>query len=96
MLNLKRLHQGDGEIGHLGEFFILLGTYVLGLGIAIVLYGYYGTHGAPDDAVTTGALFGVGGIGILVAGAVMILSGWGRHHPDFDSHDPKDPHWDPN
>ncbi len=96
MFILKRLHQGDGEIGHLGEFFVLLGGFILAAAISIVIYGYTSAQGAPDDAVTTGALFGMGGLGIIVTGTVMILSGWGRHHPDFDSHDPDDPHWNPD
>lgn len=92
----KRMHREDGEVGHLGEFFLLLGFFILVGAVALGIWGQYAEAGNAGetvriDSVTTAAVYVVMGIGCMIAGAVMILSGWGRYHPEFDSHDGEDP-----
>lgn len=78
-MDIRRLHREDGEAGHLGEFFVGLGLFIL-LGGTVVLFAFSDT----SDAATTGWLYVVAGIGVAVFGAYGIVSGWGRHHPHFE------------
>ncbi len=97
-MNLRELHEGDGNVGHFGEFFVVLGLAIaLGGGVLIAFtFGGFadwnqGTS-VNDDGAIAGALFMVMGIGFAAFGGMAIYSGWGRHHPDFDkygTHPPK-------
>lgn len=83
-------------MGHLGEFFLLLGFFILVGAVALGVWGQYAEPGNTGttvrvDALTTASVYVFMGLGTMVAGAVMILSGWGRRHPEFDSHDAEDP-----
>lgn len=85
--NLHELQEGIGQTGKLGELFIGLGALIAVLGI--VLFAMGETHflkdgvspdGGNTDAVTVGFLFLFEGIGFVVFGVMIVLSGWGRHH----------------
>lgn len=96
MASLKRLHRDMGQVGHLGEFFLLLGFFILVGAVALGIWGQYAEPGNSGttvrvDALTTASVYVFMGLGTMVAGAVMILSGWSRRHPEFDSHDGEDP-----
>lgn len=94
MVELKRFHAEGGETGHFGEFLVGLGLLILAFGVAIVVAGLFvlrpwSTGALETDAITSGALFSVFGIGVVVFGAFAVFSGWGRHHPQFETGDPE-------
>ncbi len=78
-MDIRRLHREDGEAGHLGEFFVALGLFIVAGGVVVL-----SVFSSSTDAATTGWLYVVAGIGIAVFGAYGIVSGWGRHHPRFE------------
>ncbi len=95
MVSLRRLHREDGETGHFGEFFLGLGAFVIIGGLVLIVWGIQAppadsTSAVASDAVSVGALFIVGGIGIATFGGYGVYSGWGRHHARFDAGGDKD------
>ncbi len=90
MISLRRLHREAGETGHFGEFILALGIAIVIGGLILIAWGLQATPSVSSDsvaldAVTSGVLFIVGGVGVGVLGSFGIYSGWGRHHPRFDA-----------
>lgn len=83
MASLRRFHREMGELGHLGEFFFALGLFIFIGGFAILAWGWW--WGAGPDSATSGWLFVVAGAGVMTFAATTVFSGWGRHHPKFES-----------
>ena len=84
--SFREFQQGIGQTGRLGEFFLGLGAFILVGGMILFAVGENASaapgHAGGVDAVTAGFLYAVGGLGVLVFGALVVLAGWGRHHED--------------
>ena len=85
--NLHELQEGIGQTGRFGEIFIALGFLILLLGTILFVLGQTHTLSdgfSPDkgnkDAVTVGWLFLFEGLGFMLFGVMIMLSGWGRAH----------------
>jgi hypothetical protein len=92
MTSVGKLHKESGQTGHFGETFLALGGLFLILGLSIVGSAFYvfSAWNTPSDtvevdAIQSGLLFAVAGIGFTTFGGMAIMSGWGRHHPKFDA-----------
>ena len=92
-MTLHEVQEGIGETGKLGEGFIalgLLGAIGGGILVGIMLAGGFTPWSAGEavetDALITGALFLVMGIGFTVFGVMIVLAGWARQHPGYDEH----------
>lgn len=87
MPSLRKIHREMGETGHLGEFFFGLGLFIFIGSLVMIVWGRLtqtAGQATAVDAASTGWLFLVAGAGIMVFGAYVMFSGWGRHHPRFE------------
>lgn len=93
--NLLQIHKEDGQTGHFGEFFILIGSGILLGALLLLIWGLNAQTGNTGvalrgDTVTAAAIYGVLGLGCAMFGVTAIYSGWGRKHPGFDDHSEKE------
>ncbi len=90
--SVEELQEGMGQTGHFGEAFVGLAFLIFSLGVVLLglgLTGFFGgspagANAAGGDALVTGILFVVEGVGFGLFGVLAILMGWGRHHPAFE------------
>ncbi len=87
------VQEGLGQTGKFGEGFVGLGLLGLIGGAILVFMAVFAAFepwAAGDaveiDALVSGSLFVVMGLGFITFGVMIILSGWARHHPGFDEH----------
>jgi cytochrome c biogenesis protein ResB len=88
--DLHEMQEGVGSTGRFGEIFVVLGLLIMVLGG--ILWGLGATgffqdpnkiaDGGASDAVQSGALFFFEGLGFTAFGAMVMVTGWARHHPD--------------
>ncbi|HET6399750.1 MAG TPA: hypothetical protein VFH47_09385 [Candidatus Thermoplasmatota archaeon] len=91
--SLHQVHEEIGPTGRFGEVFIALAVLIGIVGILFLAWtqtSYFeespvGQHAAEGDMQILGYWYVVMGIGFGVFGAMVMLSGWARHHPDSEA-----------
>lgn len=90
---MREIQQGLGPTGRFGEVFVALALLIGVVGILFFFWtttSYFddspvGGGPARDDMRTLAYWYVVMGLGFGAFGAMVMLSGWARHHPDSEA-----------